>query len=177
LATGRSEPETYIGYVFLFFYGLERRLFVDGSKGIVCEKERVAIVNEVKRLLKIYNNRSFRGYATNFLGMEWVLYQNDKPIPDYINFDDRYCEKPFHLLLAKYVAAGKPIPTNIAIQWLNLHPEFRLRTPARRCSKEFRNLFFRRYKIKYGDGLVIKPNKTRLNIDSSFAPLKWCKAS
>jgi len=169
LATGRSEPETYIGYVFLFFYGLERRLFVDGSKGIVSENERVTIVNEVRRLLKIYNNRSFRGYATNFLGMEWVLYQSDKPIPDYINFDDRYCAEPFQLLLAKYVAAGKPIPPNVALQWLNLHPNFSLRTPARRCSKQFRNLFFRRYKKKYRDGLVIKPNKTRLNIEYGAA--------
>lgn len=166
LATGRSEPETCIGYVFLYFYGLERRLFVDGSKGIVPEKERLAIVNEVIRLRKIYNNnRSFRGYATNFLAMEWVLYRSGKPLPDYINFDDRYCEEPFQLLLAKYVAAGKSIPPNVALQWLNLHPNFSLRTPARRCSKEFRNMFFRRYKKKYGDGLVIKPNKTRLNIE------------
>jgi len=29
LADGRMEPEAYIGYVFLFFYGLERRLFID----------------------------------------------------------------------------------------------------------------------------------------------------
>ncbi len=31
LASGRSDPAVGIGYVFLFFYGLERRLFVTGT--------------------------------------------------------------------------------------------------------------------------------------------------
>jgi len=75
LAGGRTEPKAYIGYVFLFFYGLERRLLIDGQKGDVSAKERLDIVNEVRRLLKIYGgNRSLRGYASNFLAMEWILY-------------------------------------------------------------------------------------------------------
>ena len=166
LSTGRSEPEAYIGYVFLFFYGLERRLIIDGAKGEVSQGERSVIVNEVRRLLKIYEgNRSFRGYANNFLAMEWALYQSDKPTPDYINFDDRYCTEPFQLVLAKHVAAGKPIPADMAIQWFRLNPNVSLRTPARRCAKEFRNLFIFRYKRKYGDGITVPPNKTRLKIE------------
>jgi hypothetical protein len=166
LADGRSEPEAYIGYVFLFFYGLERRLFVDGQAGGVSAKERSTIVSEVNRLLKIYGgNRSFHGYAKNFLAMEWVLYQNAKPIPDYLDFSDRYCSEPFQVILAQHVVAGNPIPADVALQWILLHPEFGLRTPARRCVKEFRELFFSRYKLKFGEGLFIKPNKTRLKIE------------
>ena len=163
LASGRSEPEAYIGYVFLFFYGLERRLIIDGAKGEVSQAERTAIVNEVRRLLKIYGgNRSFRGYANNFLAMEWALYQSEKPAPDYIDFDDRFCTEPFQLVLAKHVDAGKPIPADMALQWFRLNPNVSLRTPARRCAKEFRHLFIRRYKKKYGDGITVTPNKTRL---------------
>ncbi len=166
LASGRSEPETNIGYVFLFFYGLERRLFVDGPKEAVPERERTEIVQEVNRLLKIYGgNRSFRGYASNFLAMEWVLYQSDKPVPSYLDFNDRYCSEPFQVVLAQYVAAGKPIPAEISLQWIILHPEFGLRTPARRCVKEFRELFVRRYKQQFGEGLLIKPNKTPLKLE------------
>lgn len=166
LASGRSEPEANIGYVFLFFYGLEQRLFVDGQEGRVSEKERVAIVTEVNRLLRIYgSNRSFRGYASNFLAMEWVLFQSNKPIPDYLDFNDRYCSEPFQVVLAQYVAAGKPIPAEVALQWMILHPEFNLRTPARRCAKEFREMFVRRYKQKFGDGLLVKPNKTPLKLE------------
>ncbi|MBW2010418.1 MAG: TerB N-terminal domain-containing protein [Deltaproteobacteria bacterium] len=166
LTGGRLEPKTNMGYVFLFFYGLERRLFVDGQKGKVSEKERVAIVAEVKRLLGIYGgNRSFRGYASNFLAMEWVLFQRDKPIPEHLNFNDRHCSEPFQVVLAQYVAEGKPIPAEVALQWLMLHPEFNLRTPARRCPKEFHDMFVRRYKQKFGDGLLVRPNKTPLKLE------------
>jgi len=166
LVSGRSEPEAYIGYVFLFFYGLERRLFIDGQKGEVAEEERGEIVKEVNRLIKIYGgNRSFKGYASNFLAMEWVLYQSEKPIPDYLDFNDRYCSEPFQVILAKYVAAEKAIPADVALHWMILHPEFGLRTPARRCAKEFRELFVRRYNQKFGDGLIVKPNKTPLKLE------------
>lgn len=166
LAGGRSEPGANIGYVFLFFYGLERRLFVDAQKGSVPAAERAEIVQEVNRLLKIYGgNRSFRGYANNLLAMEWVLYQSDKPVPVYLDFNDRYCSEPFQVVLAKYVSVGKPIPSDVALQWIILHPEFGLRTPARRCTKEFKELFSRRYKQQFGEGLIVKPNKTPLRLE------------
>ena len=166
LAGGRIEPETYIGYVFLFFYGLERRLIVDGTNGSVSSQERSEIIDEVQRLLKNYGrNRSFRGYANNLLAMEWALFQNEKPTPSYIDFDDRYCTEPFQLVLAKNVAAGNSIPADMALNWFRLNPNVNLKTPARRCAKEFRNLFARRYYQKFGDGIIVKPNKTRLRID------------
>jgi tellurite resistance protein len=166
LASGRSESQANIGYVFLFFYGLERRLFVDGQEGIVSTEERAAIVNEVIRLLKIYGkNRSFRGYASNLLAMEWVLYQNDKPSPAYLDFNDRYCSEPFQVVLARYVVSGQPIPADVALRWTLLNPEISLRTPARRCAKEFRELFICRYTKKYGAGFIVKPNKTLLKLE------------
>jgi len=166
LASGRLGPETYIGYVFLFFYGLERRLMIDGQKGKVSDQERLDIINEVRRLLKIYGkNRSFHGYANNLLAMEWVLYQSDKPAPDYIDFSDRYHYEPFQVVLAQYVAKCQPLPANVALQWMMLHPDFYPRTPARRCAKEFRVLFVRHYAQKFGDGLIVKPNKESLSVE------------
>ncbi len=165
LANGRSEPEIDIGYVFLYFYGLERRLFLEGQKDSISEKERNAITHEVNRLLGIYgNNRSFSGYASNFLAMEWIIYQNDKTLPSYINFKNRYCTGPFQVLLAQYVTTSKPIPADIALQWAMLHLEFKIKTPGRRCTKEFKELFDLHYIQQFGDGLIIKPNKTRLKL-------------
>ena len=164
-ATERSEPETNIGYVFLFFYGLERRLFLDGREQRISEPERQAIVDEVRRLLSIYGaNRSFRGYASNLLAMEWVLFQSHEEMPDYINLTDSYSSDPFQMQLARTVAAKAPLSHLMAIQWLTLHPEFGLRTPARRCTKEFKELYAQRYTEKYGEGIVVPPNKKRLSI-------------
>ena len=165
LSTGRSEPEANIGYVFLFFYGLERRLFHDGRKQWIAEPERQAIVDEVRRLLSIYGeNRSFRGYASNLLAMEWVLFRSHEEIPDYINLSASYSSDPFQVQLARNVAAQIPLSPSMAIQWLTLHPEFGLRTPARRCLKEFQELFTRRYLEKHGEGIVVPPNKKTLSI-------------
>ena len=166
LSDGREEPEACIGYVFLFFYGLERRLIVDGSNGLVSARERSDIIDEVKRLLTIYGrNLSFKRYATNLLAIEWAVFQNDKPVPPYIDFNDCYCIEPFRLLLARNVAAGNPIPADMALNWFRLHPKVSLKTPARRCIKKFNILFTWRYKRKFGDGIIVKPNKTRLKID------------
>ena len=64
LASNRDNPTTYIGYVFLYFYGLERRLLVDRENGLVRNKEIFLLFQEIKRLLKIYgSNGSFRSYA------------------------------------------------------------------------------------------------------------------
>ncbi len=175
LASGRSDPDTNIGFVFLFFYGLERRLFIDGQQEGISKTEKSDIVKEVNRLLDIYGgNRSFRGYASNLLAMEWVLYQANEPIPSYIDINDRYCSVPFQVILAQYVVDGNSIPADIALQWITLHPEFGLRTPARRCAKEFKVLFARRYKNKFSDGLIVKPNKTPLKLEYHAAsPSLW----
>jgi len=66
LASKRSDPETYIGYIFLYFYGIERRLLVDDKNGQVSEDERNSLVQELKRLKNVYGgNRSFNGYITS----------------------------------------------------------------------------------------------------------------
>lgn len=71
LADGRVEVKANIGYVFLFFYGLERRIFVDAVENSCSATRKIDIVNEVIRLLELYgDNNSFKTYAQNFLSME-----------------------------------------------------------------------------------------------------------
>ena len=68
LSQGRKIQDTNIGYVFLFFYGLERRLLLDAKTSRNAQLEVKDIINEVEDLLKVYCwNNSFRNYATNFI--------------------------------------------------------------------------------------------------------------
>ncbi|HVF06637.1 MAG TPA: TerB N-terminal domain-containing protein [Frankiaceae bacterium] len=66
--------------------------------------------------------------------------------------------------LGQLAANGAPIPAPWALAWVQAHPETRLRTPARRCPEEFEELFGVRYRAANGDGMVVKPNKTKLNV-------------
>ena len=69
LTGGRCDPAADIGYVFLFFYGLERRAIVDGLKDEQAQRERPAIALEIRRLLAIYAEKSFsfKRYASELL--------------------------------------------------------------------------------------------------------------
>ena len=70
LASGRSDTRIGAGYVFLYFYGLERRFFVDAS----VEEEKRLLVAEVERLLAIYGDSgSVQRYLTAFLDAAQIV--------------------------------------------------------------------------------------------------------
>lgn len=168
LASERADPDTYIGYVFLFFYGIERRLLIDDPKGEVSDDERKALVQELRRLKEVYgNHRSFSSYVTALLSHAWVF--NHKSLGRKPDFDlliaKRGFTSAFKFRLANVVQIGEPVDEELALAWVRSHPEFTLRTPARRCPDEFDELFKSRYRRKFGDGLEITPNKTRLQLD------------
>ncbi|ROR99940.1 tellurite resistance protein TerB [Sinobacterium caligoides] len=166
LASDRKDPEAYIGYVFLYFYGLERRILVDAAAGDVSDSEIDALINELQRLRTIYgDNRSFNGYATGLLSHAWALYKPDQHPDKSILLAKRGFTSVFKLQLAKTVDRGEPVTSELALVWIKSHPEFSLRTPARRCEQEFDELFAMRYKKKFGDGLVIAPNKTKVQLE------------
>ncbi|WP_336436020.1 TerB N-terminal domain-containing protein [Stutzerimonas stutzeri] len=58
LSSGRKAPHANIGYVFLFFYGLERRVFVDAKTDQAAAADIPIIIAEVERLLSIYGKNN-----------------------------------------------------------------------------------------------------------------------
>ncbi|MGN8160369.1 TerB N-terminal domain-containing protein [Salinisphaera sp. SWV1] len=164
LADGRRASDAYIGYVFLFFYGLERRVLSDHIDTGGYDDEHGAIRDEVERLLSIYGtNGSFRFYATQFLStMELLGMWSTDQLPRL--YEGRSYEMPLQLKvgLGRLVQAHKPISTEWALAWVTHDPEISLRTPAQRCPKLFASLFRHLYAARFGDGMIIKPNKTML---------------
>src|SRR5690606_16718019 len=64
LTNGKKDPNAYIGYVFLYFYGIERRIIADMPE----REEMLLLIGEIERLRSIYSaNRSFDGYSTRLL--------------------------------------------------------------------------------------------------------------
>lgn len=164
LASDRSDPNVPIGYVFIYFYGFERRIIENKSNSSVSDQEFLAIFDEVLRLNKVFNaNRSFRGYSANFLELMTLLRpalleHRSADIPETNN------GLSFKVRLATTIANGLPVNADLALDWLKNTFEYTLKTPARRCEVEFRKLFQIRFQEKFGDGILVKPNKTKLTL-------------
>ncbi len=168
LSTGRKDPDMDIGLVFLFFYGLERRVIVDPKLTTVFEEEKTTIREEVSRLLTIYgDNNSFSKYSTSFLDFSALLMRSEPMYRSKPPFHEKTWELPLSLkvAVAELSRDGLPIPVEWAFSWAWFDPENSLRTPATRCTDELRQLFEIRYRNKYGDGMKIKPNKRTVQVE------------
>ena len=159
----RADPACDIGYVFLYFYGLERRLLMDG--GDISQAERVALVTELKRLKSVYGaNSSFNSYVSGLLAHTWALYTSAEKPDSYLLTGKRDFTSVLRLIAGHLSSTGKPVPAIIALAWAQSHPDYSLRTPAKRCAREFEHLFKLHYQEQYGSGMIVKPNKTKLRL-------------
>jgi uncharacterized tellurite resistance protein B-like protein len=168
LAGGRSAPNADIGYVFIFFYGLERRAIIDAANTASVQADWPIIATELRRLLAIYgdSSSSFRRYASELL--DWVSLADhppklyEKPVPSF----PKTFELPLYVRLALGQATvdGAPIPGHLALAWVRLAPNVSMRTPATRCAEEFDRLFKQRYAEAFGNGIVIPRNRTKLKL-------------
>lgn len=165
LSTGRKDPKAYIGYVFIYLYGLERRALADAKRSDSARNDLPAIMTEVKRLLYIYGeNGSFRGYASKFLDALQVS-QTTVPIyrtPPQFEFCSYEVPLALKMALGQIATDGVPLPFEWALAWAENDPSMPRRMPAQRCADEFRELFRIRYGEKFGEGLKLKPNKARI---------------
>ncbi len=167
LAGGRSAPDAYIGYVFLYFFGIERRVLADTKSLATAREEVPQLTSEVRRLLSIYGeDASFNSYATRFL--EFVRLQSDtwEPAPEPPEEMPDGGDLPLTLRLGvgHMAAKGTPLPSEWALAWVRRDRNIALRTPASRCREEFDELFRVLYLDKHGSGLRLKVCKRKVSI-------------
>lgn len=113
LASGKQAPDADIGYVFLYFYGLERRLLLEKPAA----EEVRTLVGELRRLRAIYaGNKSFDGYSRRLI--EVIAFLQDAAVtssslPD---LADPSSEMPIALkvAIAREVMSGRPLSFELA---------------------------------------------------------------
>lgn len=168
LAGRRRDPHAYIGYVFIFFYGLERRVYEFIQRRGSSADEVLSIAREVARLLDLYGAKSgsFASYAASLLDLLAVIDPRARSLAVDIERRDYGPAQRLKILLGELSLAGQPIPAAQALEWLR--SSYALNTAATRCATEFELLFHIRYTKKFGAGMVIKPNKTY--VDLTYRP-------
>ena len=158
LAGGRRDGGRDPGYMFLYFYGLERR-FVTEKPSL---EERRTILEEVLRLKALYpENGSVQRYLGAFAEVARIKID---PLPDDpLTVDRAGWEVPLSLRIAlgARIGRGEPLTADWLLAWFLSHPEKSLRTPATRCEAEFAATFRALFEERFPDGLkVTKPRRT-----------------
>lgn len=166
LAAGRSDKRIGVGYVFLFFYGLEQRFFVDSPS----MEEKENIIAETDRLLKIYGeNHSVCRYLRAFLDAAQVVIDSaDGFVPQ---FERTGYELPLPLRVAigRIVKEGRLLSADWLLSWYMTHPETRLRTVISRAFPEFKIMFSLLFDERFPEGLKIRVPKRLLHARYSSA--------
>lgn len=168
LEAGRRDPGISIGYVFLFYYGLERRILYDSGTDEMARAEVDRLLEELRQLLGVYRgSQSFLGYASSLVTYVESAHHGGPKNSLTVSGDEGSSDVPFDVKveIGRKVANGEPIPAELALVWVRTHPEIWLRTAGKRCPAEFDELFKLRYQEEMGAGLVLKRNKTNLRCE------------
>ena len=159
LADGRKDHEISIGFVFLFFCGLERRLLADNCP----LEEQAELIAEIERLRAIYaQNAEFEKYSFGLLDYLrakeldtfWVDIADYAAPPVCRTWDQPY-SSTLRLGLGQCAFLGMEVPASWALTWAESHPGYRQRTAAERCRSEFEELFSIEYITRFSYGLSL----------------------
>jgi tellurite resistance protein len=159
LAKGRCDPNIGIGYVFLFFYGLERRLFIDRALD-----EAPVLAAEVRRLNEIYSNGSFSSYVSRFLdAVELLTNPAGEELTPSLDLRNGY-EIPLavRMHLGRKLTAQTALTADDALIWILGQPDLYPRTAVSRCFPEFTALWRVRFDRLNPEGLKVRAPKRRL---------------
>ncbi len=168
LGAGMEDPEAAPTYVFLYFYGLERRALFDATTQADARAELPAIAARVSRLLELHQarNGSYHTYATAFLQL---LAAHDPSLAEFASeFEESRtgtgASLTLKLALAQVALSRRGLPSHLALQWLRQDQNSWLRTPALRSPEVFGRLFQLEYDRVHPRGLKLPVNKTKLSI-------------
>ena len=158
LGTGRSTPDTELGYVFIYFYGLERRIIVDQS-------DHVAVVNEILRLFPIYgHSRSFQRYAGSLLWLALLTAPatdawTDEVLESAIEATAYWDDDNLSAMLAVYYSRSGQLPVRPALIVAQHDPRSPRSVVVSRQRDRFYELFQHRFNEKFDSGLPLRTAK------------------
>jgi hypothetical protein len=165
---GGRRSRVDVGYAFVFFYGLERRLTGPGSHQI-SKDERKALLLELKKLCRMYpDSYSFQSYSQKLDQSQWPV------LPEQVHFDPLteeyriWGDETFIFGISCLSHNKQPFTIEHALQWFEGEIKNSMKVAADRCKNESVLLFRRRIEKYVGDGIVLGPGKS--NISNIYVP-------
>lgn len=170
LSTGKCDPSYPVGYAFLYLYGLERRLLVDGPE----PDEEAMLVAEVRRLRELFSkDGSLRGHATSLLDV--VDLRRTTARPEGLNawkpnLSSTTRSGPMHwalqLKLGLHALHRVPVDCEHATAAMLALSPYQGGPPASiamtRCRDEFVELFRRRFPTRFPKGFMLRDRQASI---------------
>lgn len=162
LASGKSALPPAEGLLFLYFYGIERRLLVD-------EQDKEWALREVVRLRKLdeprkgtRDGRSFRLYSSALLWFEVARAPelfNERAFGTVCDLTEAWNEAMMPAPLSWLARHNRPLSGDLALRVARLNPRSVQSVVTKRVGEQFGDLFRKRYAEKFGAGIDLKISK------------------
>ncbi len=157
LIGGRCDPNVELGYVFIYFYGLERRSIVDRA-------DHAAIAFEILRLLPMYGySRSFRRYASSLLWTTIWLSLSAESVPpsvirDALSTTD-WSEETLNTCLACFTQYRRPLPNKLVYRLAQQDVRSPRSVLLKRHPDLHREAFQKRLAVQFPEGFQARAGK------------------
>lgn len=163
LIGGRCDPEIPLGYVFIYFYGLERRVLVD-------RVDCAVIAAEVMRLLPIYSHsRSFQRYATTLL---WTsIWMSLKEIPvagelvEAALESTKFTDETLSICLAYFASMGTKVPDSLVYRIAECDVRSPRSIVAQRHPVLHRDAFMKGLRSRFPEGFRLRSGKRERRLE------------
>ena len=188
---GPRESIDEIGYVFLYFYGMERYVLLSASQDPPEQRSirLQSILAELARLLRLFShNRSFLSYSARL--REALIIHHAPTLLDQLKGifpESNTAALPFQLARIANSGDRTPLDSDWVLQWLVYAGELRRQKIIRTHYDLLRQLFRALYENT--EGVIVPKNKTPLRLHYSAAssglqdvdyysvPPGWCDPS
>ena len=160
LAFGRQSLPVEDGYLFIYYYGLERRALID-------QADHGLVISEILRLKQIHAAKSggrgsFQNYSS---GLLWYLVARHtrglrvEYLKALVRATKVWTEDSLAAALAWFVDQEHPLRPWMAYVVAEQSPNSQRSIVVQRVGDEFRQLFVKRYEAEFGRGMILKKAK------------------
>lgn len=143
LASGRRHPKADLGYVYLFFYGLERRAVIDARTDPAARDEIPAICAELEGLVETYKNGTFRWRASQLLSFCRYIYGAGELTPPALPLEGNphVIKDLFRIALSQVYHERRELPAKWLVTWYLNEGRFAKPAVVKRHQQMFATVF------------------------------------